>query len=626
MALMYPLTLLASVFIESSGAAVRAVISFSPNWTPIFTGESVTLTCNVVPTAQGNLEYSWYRNGHRIPGDQQRLVIGSGIQSYNGNYQCQTGVNERSDPVRLDFKLTWLILQTPPDVHEGDSLSLRCHSQTPYYTRNSVFYKNNKIIESPVSESVLHIGRVDVTASGTYKCKKEFYFDHPYTIGYRTYTDEKYIFVSELFTAPQIKVSPDQVTEGDHMTITCDTKLSPHRETTELQFAFYRNGHNVMGFSLSNQYGVPSAQLEDSGKYTCEVQTPTGSVRKRSSETHIQMHAFFYPHIKRIPDKVTEGDHMTITCDTKLSPHRATTELQFAFYRNVHNVQGFSLSNQYGVPSAQLEDSGNYTCEVQTTTGSVRKRSSVITIQIQELFSYSQIKVNPDQVTEGDHMTITCDTKLSPHRETTELQFVFYRNGHNVQGFSLSNQYGVPSAQLEDSGNYTCEVQTLTSNVGKRSRAEHILIQNGHLPYLVPTLSGIVTVLGFIAIVIFTIKFQYKRSSFLICPLHHPKTDRNSSKAHDSARTGNEELHIPTMLNEETSDLASCGFHVEDDICYTSIYFSQRQKASPVHSNKNDMSVTYAVIKGGHRKKDKLPTPNQEISNTSCIYGNMSSE
>ncbi|OCT69389.1 hypothetical protein XELAEV_18040704mg, partial [Xenopus laevis] len=525
----------------SVGAAVRPVISFSPNWSPIFTGEPVTLTCNVAPTAQGNLEYSWYRDGHWIRGYRQRLVIQSATETENGNYQCQAGADERSAPVRLDVYRYGLILQAPPDVHEGDFLSLRCHSRTGYETRNSVFYMDNKIIESPVSESELHIGRVDVTASGTYKCQKEIY-NHKYD--YHTSGDEQYISVSELFTVPQLKVSSALVTEGDHMTITCDTELSPHRETTELQFVFYRNGHNVQGFSLSNQYGVPSAQLEDSGKYTCEVQTPTGSVRKRSSETYIHIQgeyrqflkllvyfilldfrAFFsYPLIKVRPDQVTEGDHMTITCDTKLSPHRETTELQFVFYRNGHNVQGFSLSNQYGVPSAQLEDSGNYTCEVQTPTGSVRKRSNAAHIQIQELFPYPQIKVSPDQVTKGDHMTITCDTKLSPHRETTELQFVFYRNGHNVQGFSLSNQYGVPSAQLEDSGNYTCEVQTPTANVAKRSREAHIQIQNGHLSYLVPTLSGIVTVLGFIAIVIFTIKFRNKLSSFLICPLQHPKT------------------------------------------------------------------------------------------------------
>ncbi|OCT69395.1 hypothetical protein XELAEV_18040710mg [Xenopus laevis] len=277
----YLLLLYTAFYIAKSGAAVRPVVSFSPNWNPIFPGEPVTLTCNVIPTAQGNLGYSWYRGGHRIPGDQQSLVIESVREIDSGVYQCQAGVSERSDSARLDLYYDRLILKATPAVHEGDSLSLKCQRRPGYDAWNPVFYKDNMTIESPVNESVLQLGRVDVTASGTYSCEEKSSF--------KNLKAEYYISVSELFSTPQIIVIPDQVTEGDHMTITCDTKLSPHRETTELQFVFYRNGHNVQGFSLSNQYGVPSAQLEDSGKYTCEVQTPTGSVRKRSNMEHIQI-------------------------------------------------------------------------------------------------------------------------------------------------------------------------------------------------------------------------------------------------------------------------------------------------------------------------------------------------
>ncbi|KAE8588657.1 hypothetical protein XENTR_v10022670, partial [Xenopus tropicalis] len=320
MATIWHLLLLAAFF-EISGAAVRPVVSFSPNWTPIFPGESVTLSCNVAPTAQGNLGYSWYRNGYWIHGDQQSLVIQSARETDRGDYQCQAGASERSDPVTLDIKSDLLILQAPPAVHEGDSLCLRCHSQPGYDTRNPVFYMGDKIIQTP--DTVLLMGKVNATASGTYGCIKDIYYNYVY----RTTHAKHVIRVSELFTVSQLNVSPDQVTEGDHVTITCDTELRPHRETTELQFAFYRNGHNVQGFSLSNQYGVPSAQLEDSGNYTCEVQTPTGSVRKRSSMAHIHIQELFtYPQIQVRPNQVTEGDHMTITCDTELSPHRETTE------------------------------------------------------------------------------------------------------------------------------------------------------------------------------------------------------------------------------------------------------------------------------------------------------------
>uniref|UniRef100_A0A6I8RBH3 Ig-like domain-containing protein n=1 Tax=Xenopus tropicalis TaxID=8364 RepID=A0A6I8RBH3_XENTR len=174
------------------GAAARPVIFFSPNWNPISEGESVTLSCNVAPTAHGNLGYSWYRYGERIPGDQQRLVIQAARVTDSGNYQCQAGASERSDSVRLDIRTDLLILQAPPAVHEGDSLSLRCHSRPGYVTRNPVFYKDNKPIGPPVSGSELQIGRVNVTVSGTYGCEKDIYYKY----NYHTYSAKQYILVS----------------------------------------------------------------------------------------------------------------------------------------------------------------------------------------------------------------------------------------------------------------------------------------------------------------------------------------------------------------------------------------------------------------------------------------------
>eukprot|EP00079_Xenopus_tropicalis_P038137 XP_017951908.1 PREDICTED: Fc receptor-like protein 3 [Xenopus tropicalis] len=468
------LLVLLSITTDNAGAAGRATVSFSPNWASAFTSESVTLTCNVAPSAQGDPPYSWYKDGAPIGTKQQKYTVVSAQVSDSGEYQCKSNSSDRSEAVTLTVSNDYLSLKVPPFVFEGDNIQVSCAGYPGYKAGDAKLNKENNFIGSSGNGS-FHIGRVTMATSGSYTCHRAV----RYHSLYHNKESSAVISVKELISKPVISLS--QINEGDHMTITCDTKLSPHRETTELQFAFYRNGHNAQGFSLSNQYGVPSAQLEDSGNYTCEVQTPTGSVRKRSNMVHIHIQELFIPpHINVSQYYLLEGDHMTITCDTELSPHRETTELQFAFYRNGHNVQGFNSSNQYGVPSAQLEDSGNYTCEVQTPTGSVRKRSDPKNIQVKELFSKPEISGNSGslgQINEGDHMTITCDTELSPHRETTELQFAFYRNGHNVQGFSLSNQYGVPSAQLEDSGNYTCEVQTPTGSVRKESDPKSIQIK-----------------------------------------------------------------------------------------------------------------------------------------------------
>ncbi|XP_041429626.1 Fc receptor-like protein 3 isoform X1 [Xenopus laevis] len=554
MSLLLTLLFLTVMATENAGAAVRPIVNFSSNWATIFTSESVTMTCNVDSTAQGDLGYSWYKDGSLIGSGQQKYTIVTAKESHRGEYKCKTHDSDLSEAAKLTVSHGYLALKVPPFVFEGDILELSCAAYPGYSAGDAELHKGDQSIGSSHSGN-FNIGRVNMKTSGSYTCSRSV----KHHLIYYGQKSSVYISVKELFSKPIISGNSGQIqiNEGGHMTITCDTKLSPHRATTELQFAFYRNGHNVQGFSLSNQYGVPSAQLEDSANYTCEIKAQSGGVKKESdpksiqikgwltlkvpafvfegdelyvscagypgysardvvlykdnevigsspsnadflvgranmttsglyrctrqvkngliyynysSEKHISVKELFpKPVIQVNLNHLTEGDHMTITCDTKLSPHRETTELQFVFYRNGHNVQGFSLSNQYGVPSAQLEDSGNYTCEVQTPTGSVRKRSNVTHIHIQELFPYPLIKAISDQVTEGDHMTITCDTKLSPHRATTELQFVFYRNGHNVQGFSLSKQYGVPSAQMEDSGKYTCEVQTPTGSVRKRS-------------------------------------------------------------------------------------------------------------------------------------------------------------
>ncbi|KAE8588667.1 hypothetical protein XENTR_v10022679, partial [Xenopus tropicalis] len=86
----------------SVGAAARPVLSFSPNWAPILTGDSVTLTCNGARPAQGNERYTWYRDSNPIPGvEQQNYTIQGAEIEHRGRYQCQNGTSERSAALQL---------------------------------------------------------------------------------------------------------------------------------------------------------------------------------------------------------------------------------------------------------------------------------------------------------------------------------------------------------------------------------------------------------------------------------------------------------------------------------------------------------------------------------------------
>ncbi|XP_069805626.1 Fc receptor-like protein 6 [Dendropsophus ebraccatus] len=280
--------------------------------------------------------------------------------------------------------------------------------------------------------------------------------------------------VEKLFTTPKIKVTPHPVIEGGNMTLTCGTSLHPHRHNTQLQVTFYREGRIVQGSGVSDIYGVYNVQLEDSGKYSCEVETTDRKVKKRSAEQVIQIEELVAHPTITVTNDVYEGDPMTLTCKTTLKPSTKPTEVQFAFCKDGRTVQGFTSSNKYEVQAAHLEDCGNYTCEVKTRETT---RSYGVYIQVQELFTTPKIKVNPQPVFKKANMVLKCVTSLHPPRRNTQLWVTFFRQGRIVQGSGVRDIFEVHNVQLEDSGKYSCEMETTDGRVRKKSAEQVIKIE-----------------------------------------------------------------------------------------------------------------------------------------------------
>ncbi|KAG8430966.1 hypothetical protein GDO86_019642, partial [Hymenochirus boettgeri] len=83
-------------------AEIIPVVSIWPNWGTILAYESVNLTCNVASISQGNVIYTWYRDHHNLHFHEQKLVIGFAEEEDIGNYQCQAGTSNFSEPVRIE--------------------------------------------------------------------------------------------------------------------------------------------------------------------------------------------------------------------------------------------------------------------------------------------------------------------------------------------------------------------------------------------------------------------------------------------------------------------------------------------------------------------------------------------
>ncbi|XP_077319566.1 Fc receptor-like protein 3 [Lithobates pipiens] len=537
-------------------AAIKPVVTFTPKWWDVLEGDEVTLTCDVPSTVpEEPRTYQWYKDNQPIPGDQQSLHTISARINDSGKYQCQTIGGHNSDAVTLNVTNSSLILQKPPSaIYEGDPLTLRCHHIKEYSSFQTRFYKNNEEIKSQFPDSELRIHKVDLNTTGHYKCTKQIEF--PGSSDYHETSDEFSVSVKELFSPPKITVTPSRLMEGNYMMVICDTRPDLLRGGTELHFAFYRDGRTVQGYGVSDTYRVPSSQLKDSGKYTCEVRTRSDTVRKMSDGIYIQIYGAIKPVVIFNPiwGNVLVGDSVTVTCDVpstvpkdlwtyhwykdkhKIPGDQQTLQITSdlvdsgeyqcqignsdisdnvtllvmnshvilqsppsaiyegdnltlrchhikeyhsslpIFFKNNEEIKSQVLNFELHIQKVDLNTTGQYTCTkwIQKTGLSASAHTGEFFVSVKELFSPPKIKVTPSRVIEGREMTVRCDTRLDPHRDGTELHFAFYRDGRTVQEFNVSDTYRVWSPQLEDSGNYTCEVKTVSGTVRKMSDVFHI--------------------------------------------------------------------------------------------------------------------------------------------------------
>ncbi|XP_075137838.1 high affinity immunoglobulin gamma Fc receptor I-like [Leptodactylus fuscus] len=275
----------AGLVLIQEGAAIRPAVTFTPDYKKIFTSEQITMTCDVGSTIGEGMDYIWYKDSEQVYNGKS-YIIQKAETSHSGSYQCQTRPGEISDPARLDVSNRWLILQTPLYVYEGDDIYIRCHHYPGFPGEQIQFYKDNRNITDWSYNEEYYISNVTKMTAGTYGCIKLAYYEGLY---YQP-GDDISVSVQDLFTTPTISVTPQPVITTDKMALTCQTSLPPPpRHNTQLRIAFYREGGIVQGFGVSDTYEVYNVQLEDSGKYSCEVETTDGRVRKRSAETIIQI-------------------------------------------------------------------------------------------------------------------------------------------------------------------------------------------------------------------------------------------------------------------------------------------------------------------------------------------------
>uniref|UniRef100_A0A8C5PFP2 Ig-like domain-containing protein n=1 Tax=Leptobrachium leishanense TaxID=445787 RepID=A0A8C5PFP2_9ANUR len=263
--------------------------------------------------------------------------------------------------------VTLMLLSGRGTIFTGESVTLSCHMNSTYRENPAYsWYKDHqKIVEDKWIFSIQNARSED---GGDYTCE----------ISDSDRSDALTLRVSDGHVI--LHSSPIQVYEGDTLTLTCH-----HRRGYSVNATIFSNGNRILEQNRAGSVYLRNVNKTATDTYTCRklfTLSYEEPIKEEDSAVIMVKELFSDPEIKFSPYPVTVGDAVTLTCETRLALPKAHTKLQFAFYRNVLNVQEFGQSSQYCVGSVQPRDSGNYTCAVRTENDTIKKTSRGINMEI----------------------------------------------------------------------------------------------------------------------------------------------------------------------------------------------------------------------------------------------------
>ncbi|XP_077616191.1 low affinity immunoglobulin gamma Fc region receptor III-A-like isoform X1 [Crocuta crocuta] len=149
----------------------KAIVVLEPQWDRILISDSVTLRCQgAYPPGDNSVQ--WWHNGSLISHQASSYFIAAASVEDSGEYKCQTGASEASDPVQLEVHIGWLLLQASRWVfQEGETIRLRCHSWKNKTVWKVQYFQNGEGKKFSHINSEFHIPKATSKHNGSYFCR-----------------------------------------------------------------------------------------------------------------------------------------------------------------------------------------------------------------------------------------------------------------------------------------------------------------------------------------------------------------------------------------------------------------------------------------------------------------------
>ncbi|XP_073465202.1 low affinity immunoglobulin gamma Fc region receptor II-like [Aquarana catesbeiana] len=168
--------------VRNTEGAVTPVVTMSPNWNNVYSGDWVTLSCSVGSVEvdkPGYYYYTWYKDGKVYM--YEKSIAFTAKKEHSGVYTCSVGSGIYSNPLRLhvisggtDFRPVVTLSPNWNKVYIGDQVTLSCslglseENNDDHYPYT--WYKNNGFLK--YGEKIQFTAKEE--DSGVYGCSVKY--------------------------------------------------------------------------------------------------------------------------------------------------------------------------------------------------------------------------------------------------------------------------------------------------------------------------------------------------------------------------------------------------------------------------------------------------------------------
>ncbi|XP_014831285.1 PREDICTED: titin-like [Poecilia mexicana] len=417
-----------------------------PNWSQIYRGEKVTLTCEIQDDGGTQWTYEWRTtNGRPITSSEHKTITATELDS--GEYSCRGirdyKLTEWSDSVRLTvkhYKPTATLIAMETTIPAGGSVTLTCSVEGSTGWKFDWFRNGQQYPADGSSRNTEPDGTIRVSEGGKYSCRggRGGRGDPVFESG----TSNKVTIWRTDPNKPSLVLQPNwsQIYSGEKVTLRCEIQ-----DDGGTQWTYEWIPINGKTPTPSEHKTITATEL-DSGEYSCrgfrDYKLTEWSDSVRLTVKHYKPTATLRASYTIIP----AGGSVTLTCSVD-----GSTGWKFDWFRNGQQYPADGSSrNTEPDGTIRVSEGGKYSCRGgRGDPVSESGTSYKVTIQITDPNKPSLVlQPNWSQIYRGEKVTLRCEIQGG-----TQWTYEWRTTNRNSPS---SSEYKINSATESLSGEYSC--------------------------------------------------------------------------------------------------------------------------------------------------------------------------